>query len=150
MRAQAVDPSASETRSGTQGHPSPLRTARTPSLMPTPKVSRPPFFRLSLSLASGLPHSPKVWRGDMQHLGVRGPRGPHPHPTGSSRARVLRRGGCTAPGGSAKARRPRVPGLGDPQVASVRHGHDARGPADAASAHTSAAGRASALTCLTF
>lgn len=43
----------------------------------------------------------------------------------------------------------REPGLSDPRVASVRHGHDARDRENAAPARTSAARRASALTCLT-
>lgn len=59
---------------------------------------------------------------------------------------------CTWPVRESTVSRPRsrVPGLDDPRVASVRLGHDARGREDAAPAHTSAAGRASALTCLTF
>jgi hypothetical protein len=78
VRAGTLDPAASEARAGTQGQPSPLRTARTPSLMLTPKVSRPPFFRLSL--ASGLPHTPKACRGDMQYLGCAALGDPTPTP----------------------------------------------------------------------
>lgn len=75
------------------------------------------------------------------------PRGQHPG-QGAAEGWLY----CTWPvrEGTVSRPRSRVPGLGDPQVASLRHGHDVRGREDAAPAHTSAAGRASALTCLTF
>lgn len=119
---------------------------------PTLGSPGPPFFRLSLT--SELPHTPEVRHGDTPHLGRLGPGDstPTPTPTRLTRAGVLpgRGGGCTPglPGKAPyRARACGCPGLGDPRVASVRHRDDARG---AAPAHTLAAGRSSALTCLTL
>lgn len=154
VRAGALDFSALEGCAGFRGHPSPVRTAHIPSFLPHAGVSWLPLFRFSVT--SEFPHRPEALASGSATPWAHGPRGPHPHPiatpTSINRAGVLWGGwGGSTPGLSgeaqyrARARARRVPGRGDPGVASVRHG-DAAAPAHSLPAD----GRASALTWLTL
>lgn len=151
VRAGSFHSAASEGGAGFRGHPSPFSRAHIPSLrwglrglLSSASLSHL-SFRTHQRSGMVTRHTLGAWP-----LGTPPPPPPPRALPGPGCCRGGGGGGCTPglPGKAPyRARACGCPGLGDPRVASVRHRDDARG---AAPAHTLAAGRSSALTCLTL